>query len=339
MKMSIGICAQGPIFQCLEWAKIVEGYGFDTLGYTDDMMFKPGWPIANLASQHTSQIELGVMISNPHTTHPAILAMNAAMLDEMSNGRAFLGIGRGDLPRLRGILNVVPAKPLQALREAIEFSKRLWCGDTTPYRGKVFFGSEEAHLLWDPGPARANIPVMVGAWGPKAVTMAGALAERVQSFGVWNPVYANMLQECIANGAREAGRDPSECELEMEPVVSIKKDGEEAKALVLNELAMFIPMLSPLDEYAIEDKELLGRIKEATRQQDVETAKSLISDDILDKFALYGTPTQVIDKIEAMVDATGVKRISFAMPFEPEDVIERIHQLGKNVVPHFLAKR
>ena len=337
MKMGVGAVISGTISEAIDWAKLVEDYGFDSMGYTDDIMYKPGWPLCFAASQHTCRVQLGVTVCNPHLTHPAMLAMNAAMLDEMSNGRAYLGIARGHLEMFDQMFKVKPAKPLQAVREAIELSKRLWRGDKTSYEGEVFHASEDAHLKWNPMPARADIPVLVGAYGPKAVTMAGGLAHRVLAYGVWDQGYANMLQQCIVEGAKEARREPSECELELEPVFIIKDSAEEAKAKAQQDLAMYYPLLSPITDHVIE-KELLQRMKDATAQEDLEAVKSLISDELLDQFCLYGTPSRVIDKIEEVTTATGAKRISFDMPFESKDVNEYIHLLGKYVVPHFLAQ-
>ena len=141
MKFTVGIIANAPISQSLEWAKHAEGYGFSNLGFTEDMMFKSGWPLLFLASQVTSRIHLGVTLSNPNTTHPAILATYTAMLDEASGGRAFMCMGRGHLEVLKSMLNVVPPKPLVGLGEAVAYCKRLWRKDPTPFSGQVFFGT------------------------------------------------------------------------------------------------------------------------------------------------------------------------------------------------------
>ncbi len=336
MKLGVGAVSLGGFSECLEWAKLVEGYGFDSMGYTDDAMYKPGWPFCYAAALNTSRVQLGVTVSNPILTHPSILASNTAVLDEMSNGRAYLGIARGHLEIFDMMFKIRPVKPLTMLREAIEMSKRLWSGDKTPYEGEVFYASEEACLKWSL-PVRADIPVLVGAWGPKAVTMAGGLANRVLAYGVWDKGYANLLQKCIVDGAKRAGRDPAECQLELEPIFTIKESAEEAKEKAREDLAMFFPYLSPIVDHVIEP-ELLGRLNEAVGHGDMQKAKALISDELLDRFCLYGTPTRVIERIEEVTAATGATRVSFDMPFNPADVTEYIHLLGKKVMPHFAGK-
>ncbi|MFO1466160.1 MAG: hypothetical protein U1F35_06960, partial [Steroidobacteraceae bacterium] len=64
-------------------------------------------------------------------------------------------------------------------------------------------------------------------------------------------------------------------------------------------------------------------------------AKSLISDELLDEFALYGTPAQIIEKIERKEAEVGLREMSFDMPFAPDDIDQYIRLLGRKVIPHF----
>ncbi|MFO1467563.1 MAG: LLM class flavin-dependent oxidoreductase [Steroidobacteraceae bacterium] len=334
MKFTIGMVANGAITQAVEWAKVVEDFGFDKLGYTEDMMYKSGWPSLFLASQVTKRIKLGVTLSNPNTTHPAILATYAAMLDEASNGRAFLCLGRGHLQVLKSQLNVVPEKPLTALREAVQYCKRLWRKDPTPFEGEVFYGSSEAVFNFDP--IRSEIPVLVGAWGPKAVRMSGAEADGVLAYGVWNNDYIRRMQQQVQAGAGEKGRNLQGFAIDVEPVFHIAEDGNEAKEKAREMLAMFINILTPITD--IIDPELFGRICSAIERQETEKAKSLISDELLDEFALYGTPAQIIEKIERKAAEVGLREMSFDMPFAPDDIDQYIQLLGRKVIPHFRKK-
>jgi 5,10-methylenetetrahydromethanopterin reductase len=336
MKMSLAVISQASVTQCLDWARKAEEYGFDTLAFTDDMMYKPGWPIVMLAAKETERIELGITLSNPHTTHPAILASNAAILDEISDGRAFFGIGRGHLQVFKSMLNVAPTKPLAAVRESIEFAKRLWRNDPTTFNGEVFHGSEEAMLQWTP--PRPDIPFLVGGWGPRIARIAGAHADRLLTYGAWHAGYGNELRVQIKAGAESVGRVGSACELEMEPVFTISDDGAEAKARAKFHLSGVIDILSPMSDFIVEP-ELLARINAEVASGNLNTAASLISDDVLDGFALYGTPHEVIDKIEAMEAEAAITRISFGMPFAQDEITQYIHLLGQTVVPHFLGKR
>ena len=169
VQLSFGISGSKPIAEYIPLAQTAEAYGFHTLSIFDDLMFKPAWPILFAIAPHTQRIRIGPSVCNPYMTHPALLAEYAAMLDEMTGGRTYFGIGRGAF--LDGV-NVSTPKPITTVREAITMVRRLWRGDTSPYEGSVFSATEAAHFHFEP--MRSNIPVMVGTWGPKMCRMAGA---------------------------------------------------------------------------------------------------------------------------------------------------------------------
>ena len=311
-------------------AKLAEKYDFHTLSIFDDLMFKPAWPILFTVAQHTQRIRLGPSVSNPYLIHPAILAENAVLLDEISGGRAYLGIGRG---AFLDFLEVETPRPISAVREAIELARRLWRGDRSAYHGRVFHATELAHLMWEP--ERADIPIMVGTWGPKMCRMAGALADEIKAGSMWSAKYGNYMWEHIEAGARDAGRDPQEVGLVFGPLTSISEDREVARTFAQRTLAFYLPYLAPMPEFVGVEPEEVARVQAATSSGDIDAAAALVSDLALEQFALYGTPHDVIEQIERMVDATHVTRIEFGMPHGPEGSETAIHLLGKDVLPHF----
>ncbi|MDR6637040.1 LLM class flavin-dependent oxidoreductase [Paenarthrobacter nitroguajacolicus] len=336
MKMGLAIIPQAPVEQCLEWARKADTYGFDSLAYTDDMMFKPGYPVAMLAAKETTRIELGITLSNPHTSHPAILASNAAVLDEVSGGRAFFGIGRGHIQEFKRMLGLDPKRSLQAVAESIQFAKRLWRNDETPFNGEIFTGTEAAMLAWTP--VRPEIPVLIGGWGPAMARVAGAHADRLLSWGLWHSGYATELRRQISSGAESVDRKTEAAQLEMEPIFAISEDADEAKATARAMLAVSMKLLSPMSDFVVE-VDLLNRINAHIALGEFESAGELISDDILNSFTLYGTPHQVIEKIEAMADEANLTHLSFGMPFHQAEIDSYINLLGEKVLPHFLAMR
>jgi 5,10-methylenetetrahydromethanopterin reductase len=330
VQFSFGISGSKPINDYIELARLAEEYGFHTLSIFDDLMFKPAWPILFTIAQHTGRIRLGPSVSNPYLIHPAILAEQAALLDELSGGRAYFGIGRG---AFLDLVQVTPEKPIAGVREAIEIARQLWRGDRRVYPGKVFQLTEAAHLHWQP--ARSDIPVMVGTWGPRMCRMAGAVAQEVKAGSMWSAQYGQYMWEQIAAGARQAGRDPAEVGLVFGPLTSIAQDRDQAKAFARRTLAFYLPYLSPMPEYLGIEPAVVSRVQAATARGDLAAAEAEISQSALDHFALYGTPHDVIAGIERMVAETRVTRIEFGMPHSPNGSHEAIHLLGREVLPHF----
>jgi len=330
VQLSFGVSGSKPLQDYKPLAQTVEEYGFHTLSIFDDLMFKPAWPILFTVAPHTRRIRLGPSVCNPYLVHPAILAGQAALLDELSGGRAYFGIGRG---AFLDFVEIPSPQPITAVREAVEMVRRLWRGDTAPYEGKAFRATPDARLQWTP--LRPDIPVMIGTWGPQMCRMAGGIADEVKAGGLWSDRYARYMWEHIEAGARAAERDPRAVGLVLGPLTSVGEDRAQAKAFARRTLAFYLPFLAPVPEFVGMEPEALARVQAATARGDVDDAAAQISDEILGHFALYGTPSDVIADIERMVGAAPVTRVEFGMPHGPGGSFEALHLLGLRVLPHF----
>ncbi len=314
----------------VELARLAEQYRFHTLSIFDDLMYKPAWPILFAVAQHTQRIRIGPSVCNPYLIHPAILAGNVALLDELSNGRAYLGIGRG---AFLDFVHVQTPDPITTVRESVDLIRHLLRGERTPYHGKVFHATEAARLQWQP--PRAEIPIMIGTWGMKMCRMSGTVADEVKAGSMWSSAYGRLMWEQIVAGAQAAGRDPAQISLVFGPLTSIAEDRDQAKAFARRTLAFYLPYLSPMPEVIGVAADEVARVQAATARGDYAEAAAQVSDLCLDNFALYGTPGDIIAQIERMVDETAVRRVEFGMPHGPGGSAEAIHLLGKHVLPHF----
>ncbi|HEY3116374.1 MAG TPA: LLM class flavin-dependent oxidoreductase, partial [Chloroflexota bacterium] len=281
LRLGIALAGDKALTDSIALAKAVDEYGFDTLTVYDDLMFKPAWPILTAMALQTQRVRLGPGIVNPYLMHPAVLAGHAALLDELSNGRAYLGIGKGAFLEF---LQVDQPRPIATLREAIEIIKRLLRGDRTPYHGKVFHATESAFFRWTP--PRAGIPIMVGTWGPKMTEMAAAVADEVKASAMWNTEYARRLGEHIRIGAERAGRNPADVTLVIGPLTSVSEDRAAARARARHALAIYLPYLHPMTEFVGIDPEIIQRVGAASSRGDYATAAGFISDDTLGRLTL-----------------------------------------------------
>ncbi|MEO8395073.1 MAG: LLM class flavin-dependent oxidoreductase [Chloroflexota bacterium] len=330
VQLSFGVSGGKPLHEYVALAQLAESYEFHTFSVFDDLMFKPAWPILFMIAQHTQRIRLGPSVCNPYLIHPAILAENAALLDELSGGRAYLGLGRG---AFLDFVGVPTPKPITAVREAIDLCRRLWKGDASSFDGQMFQATSAAKLQWQP--IRPELPIMVGTWGPQMCRMAGATADEVKAGSMWSERYGNYMWQHIEAGARDNQRDPNRVGLVFGPLTSVADDRDQAKHHAKQTLAFYLPFLAPMPEFLGMEAEAIDRVRMATDRGDIDAAVSLISDDILGQFALYGTPQDLIEQIEHMTATTKVTRIEFGMPHSPGGSIEAIHLLGRYVLPHF----
>ena len=329
IKFSVSLQGSYPIRDYINKAQRIESYGFDEIHVYDDLMFKPAWPILTLIGEHTDKIKVGPGIITPQIVHPCYHAGNLAELDELTDGRAVLGIARGAFWEFLGIEK--QNKPITMVREAIQIIRRLLSGDRTAFHGDVFTVTEELFFRFQP--LRKEIPIFIGTWGPLMCQLAGEIADGVKSDGLWNPDYVKIIRENIEIGAARVNRNPDEVEIIAGPLSSISADREKAKATARRVLAVYLPYLRPMTDVAGIPEEEIIKVREAAVSGDFEQGASYVSDLSVSKCSVTGTPEDVIQQIEKMVEA-GVNHVAFGHCLGP-DFDEAIDLLGKEVLPHF----
>ena len=148
-----------------------EAWGFDGLALTDSQNQSPDTYIAlTLAARSTSTLKLGPGVTNALTRHPAVTAGAIASLQEISGGRAMLGIGRGDSSLFNIGHKPVGLAPFEAYLRDLQI---YLSGGTLDANGY------DSTLKWLPNMTQAKVPVDVAATGPKVIAIGARHAERV----------------------------------------------------------------------------------------------------------------------------------------------------------------
>jgi 5,10-methylenetetrahydromethanopterin reductase len=199
-----GVTLQGvdPPADFEEMVTEIETLGYDNLWLTDSSLHSRNcWAYLTLAARQTSRMTLGTAVTNPVTRHPAITAVAAATLADISGGRAILGIGAGDRPLLS--LGYTPAR-LATLEAAIAAIRALWSGATVE-ADEPGFALHDAHYRFPPG-TDTPIPVWVSATGPRTLELAGRVADGVILLAGLHPEGIMFALEHIDRGAEKAGR-------------------------------------------------------------------------------------------------------------------------------------
>lgn len=307
-------------------AALVEQLGFDMLSIYADLLYHPPIVPLTLAAQSTSRIRLGPAAINPFTLHPLEIAGQIAMLDQVSDGRAYLGLTRGAWLDDIGVGqdNAVPR-----IRESIEVIQRLLSGDDRGFDGE--YHRLRPGLLLRYEVRRSRVPLMIGGWGRNILALAGERADEVKVGGSANPDVVQPVLERIAVGAARARRDPQAIGIALGAVTVVDEDGERARDLIRREMALYLPVVAPLDPTVRIDPELASRIDSLVEAGDQESAGRLIPDDLLTRFAFAGNPSEIIAQCEALFDA-GVNRIEFGTPHGLTDA-GGIRLLGERVLP------
>ena len=311
--------------------RLAEEMGFDYVGIADSQsLARELYVTLSVVAMSTERVMLGPTVSNPLTRHPAVASSAIASVNELSGGRAFLGIGSGDSAVLN--LGLRPAR-LAELHHYIQSIREMLAGDTSEYRG------DRAHVRW----ANAAIPVAMSAEGPRTLAMAGAIADAaIIHTGLTDDVLRDTVAR-IREGERAAGREEgaagvwafAKCNIadqRNEAIEEIKMalaaSGHHAFRFTLegkNVPEEFREAVSILHhEYQAAEHEQVGQTRNATLTDELG-----LTDYFADRFAVAGTPEECRAKSRAIFDAGVDALLITAIGPSPESIIRRF---GEEVI-------
>jgi 5,10-methylenetetrahydromethanopterin reductase len=190
-------------------AREAEAAGFDSAWVIEDYYSWECFASLGYLAAVTERIALGVSVTTPYVRPTALLASAAATLDQFAGGRFVLGIGRCTAALL-GQIGIEDRVPLAMLRETTEALRLLWQGGTVSYHGKTV---EIDRVVPDVQPVNGRIPILFGAIGPKALRLAGRIADGVVLTSFAPVPYVRWAARQVRAGAAETGRHPSTVEI------------------------------------------------------------------------------------------------------------------------------
>lgn len=316
-----------------ELARLAEDLGVDVVSVFSDLLFQPSiGPLLEIAAA-TERVRLGAACWNPFTLHPYEIAGQFALLDQLSEGRAYLGLAKGTW---LGAIGVPQPRAVAHLREAVGHIRALLAGDGAGYDGELFPLEPGVRLRYPV--RRSQPPVLLGSWGPLGIALAGRVADELKVGGTANPDLVPVIRERLAAGESAVDRPLGTVRLVFGAVTVVDADGAAARTAARREVAMYLDAVAELDPTVELPPDLLGRIRERLAEDDHAGAGRLVPDDVLDRFAFSGTPEQVAAQAQALVDA-GVDRVEFGTPHGLRDEAVGIGLIGREVLPMLRLER
>jgi 5,10-methylenetetrahydromethanopterin reductase len=312
----------------IELAQLVNQYAFDAVTVYCDAPFQPSFAPLLLMAPHLPRMRLGASAIPPSRIHPIDIAAQIALLNDLAAGGVYLGLARGAWLAEHGIAEQKP--PIQALREAVEIVRYLLSGQTGGYQGQVY---QLAPGVRAPYPLPDQpIPLLIGSWGAKLCALAGEIADEVKVGGSANPAIIPIIQRYIAVGEQNSGRSVGTVGVVMGAVSVIDEDREQARAAARRAVALYLPVVAPLDPTVALEPELIQRLKLLAEQHAFDQAARLISDALLDQFALAGNAADLIQHAARLYEA-GATRVEFGTPHGLNKPEVGIRLLGTQVIP------
>ena len=306
-----------PVADLLELAVEAERRGYGWVWLNDDRLERDPFTLLAAVAERTERVRLGPGVTNPYSRHPALLATAMATLDELSGGRAVLGLGAGGTNHRS--LGVERTAPATTLRDSIGLIRGLLAGETVSVQGAAV-AARDARL--DFTPVRAQLPIYVGTRGPRVLELAGELADGVIVGNVATREGWTYASARIAAGVERAGRDPAEVALVAWLYACVDDDADAALDAIRPMAATSLTTSRPvLAELGIELPAEFARAMEARDWSlawpDVAAAGRLLEPELVRRFGLAGAPESCRAQLRELVEAFPQIRQVVIVPFAP----------------------
>ena len=296
----------------------------DQLGL-DSVWISEAWghdavSILGLIAGRTERIGVGSGILQIPARPPTATAMAAVTLDALSDGRFRLGLGVSGPQVSEGWYGVPFARPVARTREYVEIVRAVVARrGPLVHEGREFripLAPEDGTGLGKPlkllaRPVRREIPIYLGAIGPKAVAQVGEIADGWLPF-MFDPDEPELLLGPLREGAGRAGRSLSDIDIAAAVPVGLSEDLDEARAAVKPLLAFYLGAMGARDKnFYVDHAERAGFGDEAREVQsrwlgrDQVGAVAALPDALVDRMGIATTPAGLDERLAAY-EAAGV---------------------------------
>ena len=263
----------------------------------------PPWVPLAAAAAATERVLLGCSVAIAGARSPAETAFAALDLDRVSGGRFVLGLGSSTRWMLRANFGVELARPLAHLRDVVALVRHVARGAGEgrigPFEGATF-RLELGGLAAEPPPARAELPIWLGALRSPMTRLAGEVADGVIGHPLWNAAWwrARVLPDLRA-GARVAGRDADG----IHRCVYVAAAPDEDEGAAFADARRFTAAYAAIAEYAgFFEERGFGAAAAAARKRfesgDPEGAAAQIGEEMARAFVAFGHPDRVRAELE-----------------------------------------
>jgi len=304
---------------CIEFAELADERGIDTVWVPETWSRNSVILMTQLAERlEDAAVASGIL--NIFSRTPGLMAMTAAGMAEVTDGNFRLGIGTSGPAVIENFHGQPFERPLRRTREYIEIVNALVGGEELDYDGELCdisgFSLDE--------PVEHDVPIYVAAMGENNLRLTGEFADG------WLPLFVPLdtfddAVDTIAEGA--ARRDRSLDDIDIAPYVVTcisEDDPEEARDRVRSMLAFYVGAMGEfyhrtVSRFGYADE--ADAIRDAWAAGERDRARERVTDDLLDAFAVAGSPAEASDLIAAYEDANVDMPVAYVPTTAPPDLI------------------
>ncbi len=331
LTFGVTVLPDPPYTRLIELMQKAEEHGFE-YGWTYDshILWQDSYATLPLVAAATEKIKLGHCVTNPGIRDPTVTASWYATMQDISNGRMVMGIGRGDSSR-----RVVGLKPVRVA----EFEARLRMIKDLMNGRKVDWNEKELQLEWvrDELP---EIPMQVAGYGPRALGVAGRVGDGV-IIQLADPQIIQWIMETARKAAAEDGRDSDALQCIVCAPSHISDDLADAREQVRWFPAMVSNhVMDLIERYGADSDEIPAALTDFVKARKFYDYKEhsrvgakhgeFVTDEICDRFCVLGNDEQATEKLREL-EAVGVDQFNIYLMTQGQE--KTLAAYGDRIIP------
>jgi 5,10-methylenetetrahydromethanopterin reductase len=253
----------------------------------------------------TEKLMVGSGVINNWTRNIGLLAATYLTLDDLAPDRIICGIGAWWDP-LAGNVGINRKRPLKAMEETVLILRRLLNMERVTFEGEfVQVNNIELDVVHGRREPR-NVPIYIGATGPKMLELTGRIADGVVLNYCVPPEYNHKAIDRLENGLKDSGRTLDDLDRPQLVVCSVDEDGEKAIETSRELLTQYLAQQPHIAKASGVSMDVVHQIQSilgwpATHEQ-IMAAKHLVPDDLVHRITASGTPDEARAKVQEYID-------------------------------------
>lgn len=331
-RMALYMQDKHPIQYEIEMVKYAEEKGFSEIWQADTRLARDCVVMMSAFLAATKRMRFGSGVLPIWTRNPAVIAATWSTMWELAGkmadgqSRVMLGLGAWWEP-ISSRVGVERKRPLKAMRENVEAIRQLFSMQEVTYEGE-FVHLDRVKLDVAFGDlAPRDIPIYIGATGPKMLEMTGEICDGVVLNYVVSTDYIRRAVALVEKGAQSVGKTIANIDRPELLVCSLSDDDPEEAMLTGKMLVAYYLGTEPhIMKASNVDEELINRVQEfvgwPATEDDYRRAAALIPDEVVRNLMAVGTSRECLDKVAEYIDAGVTCPILYPMMDDIKPVID-----------------
>ena len=292
MRLGYSLGSLLSVDEIISCTNILSNYNPDSV-WIPETWGMEGYSMLSAVSQIAKNSKIGSSIINIYSRTPSLIAMGAATVDMVSNGRFILGLGTSSRPIVQEWHGLEFTSPVQRMREYVDIIRLILSGNKVNYEGKLFHLRNFTLLI---KPKRKNIPIYLAAVNEKMVNLSWEIADGVIFYLRPITELKNTIQKMQSKKKIDVA-----CQI----ITCISNDSEKAIDRAKRTLAFYISVGEIYRKFLAKNgfNNEIRNIYEEFKKSGLKSNYELVTDKMLDSLVICGTPQECIKKLARIVSA------------------------------------